>query len=473
MRIAAYCRVSTESERQLESLENQKAFFEDFAGRSGHTLIRIYADEGISGRQIKRREQFNQMLADAGKDLFDMVVVKDISRFARNTVDFLTAVRSLKAQGIEVLFVSNNQTILGDSEFILTIFSALAQEESASLSKRVKFGKKVNAKKGRVPNVIFGYDRVDNFTLAVNPAEAEAVRQVFDLYTNAGYGVRRIASVLSEGGTPSKTGGVWGAKTVRRLLENPVYMGVLVNNKSETVDFLTGKRKNLPEAERFVHERLALAIIPPGLFAETQRQLAQRRAAYGGSQTRHTAAHTYSALIRCGECGNAFYRKTTTYKNTFHRWRCGGNNAHGKGFCRNSIAIDEAELTAQINAYLHAAFSDSADFAVRLRAALAGEGGAEGGGAQAREGQLRRLDAVRERYKILFANGFIGMGELTKKCKEIDSAKERLQSEILPDSAAEEEGGKLDVSQLTNADMRRLIDRIVAMPDGEVCIYFR
>ena len=127
MKIAAYCRVSTSKEEQLDSLENQKAFFTAYASRNGYDLVRLYADEGISGTSLKNRDAFNRMMLDAQKKLFSMVVVKDISRLARNTVDFLVSIRQLKALGITVLFLNANMDSLGDSEFVLTIFGAMAQ----------------------------------------------------------------------------------------------------------------------------------------------------------------------------------------------------------------------------------------------------------------------------------------------------------------------------------------------------------
>ena len=133
MRIAAYCRVSTEKEEQLSSLENQKEFFEQYAERNGDTLVEIYADEGISGKSMAKRDAFLRMLAESENGGFDCVVVKDISRFSRNTQDFLYGVRTLKANGVDVRFLSNNQTVIGESEFVLTVFAALAQEESSNL----------------------------------------------------------------------------------------------------------------------------------------------------------------------------------------------------------------------------------------------------------------------------------------------------------------------------------------------------
>ena len=178
MRIAAYCRVSTAKEEQLDSLAHQKEFFQAYAQRNGYELVKIYADEGISGTRLQKREQFQALLHDAKGHRFELVVVKDISRFARNTVDFLQSVRALKELGVNTRFLTADMDSLGESEFVLTVFGALAQEESANLSKRVKFGKKLNAQKGRVPRCIYGYDRIDNFTLQINQAEADVVRLI-------------------------------------------------------------------------------------------------------------------------------------------------------------------------------------------------------------------------------------------------------------------------------------------------------
>ena len=159
MNIAAYCRVSTDKEDQLNSLETQKKFFEEFASKNGHNLTGLYADEGISGTKTRNRKEFLRLMRDARQKAFEMIIVKDISRFARNTVDLLQNIRELKALGIETTFLTANMGVLGQSEFVLTVFGALAQEESANISKRVKFGKKENAKKGKVPNIVYGYNK--------------------------------------------------------------------------------------------------------------------------------------------------------------------------------------------------------------------------------------------------------------------------------------------------------------------------
>ena len=275
MNIAAYCRVSTDKEDQLNSLEAQKEFFAEYTKRTGDTLVGLYADEGISGTKIKNRKEFLRMMTDAQHGLFDLVVVKDISRFARNTVDLLQNVRKLKSLGIETQFLTANMTSMGNSEFVLTIFGALAQEESANTSKRVKFGKKMNAEKGRVPNIVYGYDKTigDYFNLSINKAETETVRQIYKWYLDEGYGAAKIANMLNESGSKTKRNCKWSQNAICRILTNELYTGKIINGKQEVSDFLTGQRKAKDETEWFVVERPELRIIDDESFETAQEIL--------------------------------------------------------------------------------------------------------------------------------------------------------------------------------------------------------
>lgn len=284
MRYAAYCRVSTGSDEQLNSLINQKKFFEEYARSKGEPLVKIYADRGTSGKSVKSRKEFQNMLSDSEKNLFDVLLVKDISRFARNTVDFLSGIRLLKSRGIDVLFIGANQKVLGESEFVLTVFAALAQEESCGLSKRIIFGKKQGAKNGRVPNVIYGYDKISKYELKINPTEAKIVSLIFKLYTKENLGIRRISDYLNTMQIPTKNGKSWSAKTVRRIIANPIYKGVLVNNKTETLDFITEKRRTVPEAERYYHKSENLRIVSDEVFNEANRRLALMGEKCGGKK---------------------------------------------------------------------------------------------------------------------------------------------------------------------------------------------
>ena len=282
MNIAAYCRVSTDKEDQLNSLEAQKEFFSEYTKRTGDNLVRLYADEGISGTKIKNRKEFLRMMSDAEHGLFDMVVVKDISRFARNTVDLLQNVRKLKALGIETQFLTANMTSMGNSEFVLTIFGALAQEESANTSKRVKFGKKMNAEKGRVPNIVYGYDKTigDYFNLTINQEEAAVVRQIYEWYIKDGYGAAKISIFLNERGLRTKRNCQWSQNGVCRILTNELYTGKIINGKQEVTDFLTGQRADKDASEWMVVERPDLQIIDMETFEQAQQIMKSRGRAF-------------------------------------------------------------------------------------------------------------------------------------------------------------------------------------------------
>lgn len=203
------------------------------------------------------------MMSDAEHGFFNLVVVKDISRFARNTVDLLQNIRKLKALGIETQFLTANMTSMGNSEFVLTIFGALAQEESANTSKRVKFGKKINAEKGKVPNFVFGYDKTNGelFNLTINERKADAVRSIFRMYREEGYGAAKIANKLNERGIKTKRNCAWSANAVVRILTNELYTGKIINGKQVVADFLTGQRKQKDSSEWLITERPDLKII--------------------------------------------------------------------------------------------------------------------------------------------------------------------------------------------------------------------
>ena len=219
----------------------------------------------------------------------------------------LESIRRLKALGIECIFVNNSLKVLGESEFIVTIMAAIAQEESANLSKRVKFGKDITSRKGRVPPRIYGYDRLDNFTLRIVPAEAEVVREIFRLYLQ-GLGCRKIAQALEERGASTKLGASWNSRGVRRVLENPIYCGHYVNHKYTVSDFLSGQIQRLPPDMHYHHDRPGGPSSPLTPFREAARLMEQRRRKSGSAPpTRYSGRYPLSTLIRCQSCGRPLH----------------------------------------------------------------------------------------------------------------------------------------------------------------------
>ena len=493
MNIAAYCRVSTEKEDQLNSLEAQKEFFAEYTNKTGDVLVKLYADEGISGTKIKNRKEFLRMMADAELGLFDMVVVKDISRFARNTVDLLQNIRKLKALGIETQFLTANMTSMGNSEFVLTIFGALAQEESANTSKRVKFGKKMNAEKGRVPNIVYGYDKTigDYFNLTINEKEANIVRQIFKWYTEEGYGGAKIAIMLNERGETTKRNCKWSQNAVCRLITNELYIGKVINGKQEVADFLTGQRKEKDETEWFVIERPEFRIIDDETFEKAQRILASRYDSFNISHERQSNKYLFSTLIKCKDCGWSFRRTVRTYKNTYVRWVCSGHNGNGADSCPNAVSVDEEDLIQALQEYFQDLLRKKKkviDYVVKefQRVYKAKDENVQ----QEKEinSQLIKLKKSREKYMDMYADDLITRDELNEKIGGMRKEIERLENELRLVSYNLTKGDQLetilnntfkeiediaDVHEMTNEQLKRIVRRIVVDKDGNVDIYLR
>ena len=494
MKIAAYCRVSTDRDEQLDSLEHQKEFFTEFAVKNGHNLIRLYADEGITGTSLKKRGEFQHLLQDAKLGIFEMVVVKDISRFARNTVDFLQSIRTLKALGINTLFLTANMESLGESEFILTVFSALAQEESVNLSKRVKFGKKINAQKGRVPQRIFGYNRIDNFTLEINPKEAEVVRKIYHLYLDKGLGCRTISLELNRSGFKTKFDCDWNPRGVRRVLMNSIYCGEYVNNKYEIKDCLEGKQVCIPPDHHLHHERPEWAIISRETFDRTQLLLDERRKQYDSGYPfrdgRHSEKHLFSTLIKCEHCGRSFFQKHYTYVNTRYYWKCQTNDQFTAEKCDNRVTITESDLLNEIRQYLASLITDKEQFIQSVLTEL--EKNQEKPKKIVSKADLQKrkkqLQAKKDKYQEMYAADVMSMQELKEKVtyinKEIDDLNEQLDQVNVSDTIKKisieqvriyTEGIEdfLALENITNGDLRKIISRIVVNREGEIKIYLR
>lgn len=493
MNIAAYCRVSTEKKDQLNSLEAQKSFFAEYTKKTGDHLVRLYADEGISGTKIKNRKEFLRMMADAEHGLFDAVVVKDISRFARNTVDLLQNIRKLKALGIETQFLTANMTSMGDSEFVLTMFGALAQEESANTSKRIKFGKKMNAEKGRVPNIVYGYDKTigDYFNLTINQEESDIIRQIFRWYTREGYGATKIANMLNERGLKTKRNCSWNQAGVRRILTNKLYIGKIINGKEEVKDFLTSQRAKKDEEEWLVVEKSELRIIDDESFKLAQEILQSRHQQFNITHERQSNRHLFSTLIKCKDCGWSFRRTVRTYKNTYVRWVCSGHNSRGVDSCPNAITVDEEELIDVLQEYFAALIQEKKKVINHVMNEFQRIYKAKDENVEYEKdlnSQLAKLQKTRQKYMDMYTDDLISREELNEKLGGTRKEIERLENEIKIVSYNLTKGDQLssvlantfkeieditDVHEMTNAQLKRIIKKIEVDKDGNVDIYLR
>jgi len=493
MKIAAYCRVSTDKADQLNSLEAQKEFFMEYTKRTGDVLVKLYADEGISGTKIKNRKEFLRMMADAEKEMFEMIVVKDISRFARNTVDLLQNVRKLKALGIETQFLTANMTSMGNSEFVLTIFGALAQEESANTSKRVKFGKKLNAEKGRVPNMVYGYNKTigDYFNLEINTEESKVVKQIYKWYTEDGYGAAKIAKMLNEQGYKTKRNCNWSQNAICRILTNELYTGRIINGKEEVSDFLTGQRREKEETEWIIVERPELQIIEEKTYKQAQEILHKRQDTFHGKGERESNKYLFSTLIRCKECGWSFRRTVRTYKNTYVRWVCSGRNGNGADSCLNKISIDEEEMIQVLQEYFAKVLQKKKkvkEYVVKefQRVYKAKDENTEY--EKELNLQVARLQRMRQKYMNMYTDDLISREELNHKLagtrqelKDLENELKMVESNLMKGDQLEKILNHTfqqieditDVHEMTNIQLKRLVKKIEVDKDGNVEIGLR
>lgn len=335
LRVCAYARVSTDKDDQANSYESQVRYFTEYIKQhSDWTFAGIYADEGISGTNTKKRREFNRMITDAENGLIDLILTKEVSRFARNTVDTLSITRSLKKQGIYVIFMNDNiNTADCDGELRLSIMATIAQDESRKTSERVKWGQKRQMEKG----VVFGRDMlgyaVKDGKLYLNEKEAEIVKLIFHKFTNEGKGTHVIARELREAGILPMRVKEWSNTVILRVLRNEKYVGDLCQKKTWTPDYLSHEKKYNRGDEEKVYIRdhhPEIAIIDRELWDRTQAEL-ERRSPSPELKAKHSNRYWCSGKLTCGECGGRFVSRTQHLKNgdTYKAWRCWESSKHG------------------------------------------------------------------------------------------------------------------------------------------------
>ena len=334
LRVAAYCRVSTDKDDQKNSLESQKSYFEDYIKRNPDwELVKIYPDEGITGTSTKKRKQFNNMITDAKCGKIDRIITKEVSRFARNTVDTLQYTRELKSLGVGVLFINDNiNTLDSDGELRLTIMASIAQEESRKTSERVKWGQKRQMEKGVVfGRNILGYN-LKNGVLTVKEEEAKLVRHIFNKYLD-GKGLRIIAKELHSEGYKTKNGNSeWTNKSIRTILQNEKYVGDLLQKKTITPDFLTHQKQyNRGEEEMVYIKNHHEPIIDRKTFDFVQAEFKRKSEEYKSDNTKHSNRYAFSGKLKCGCCGRRYVAHFRKRKDGSKRkiWNCYNNVKNG------------------------------------------------------------------------------------------------------------------------------------------------
>lgn len=352
LRVTFYARVSSESDEQLNSLDNQIGYYRDLIARNpAWTFVDGYIDEGLSGMTTKKRENFHRMIRDGKDGLFDLIITKEITRFARNTLDSIRFTRELLGAGVGVFFQNDNiNTFDEDSELRLTIMSGIAQDELRKLSSRVKFGHQQAIKNGVVlgNSRIFGYRKEDK-RLVIDEDEAPMIRELFSLYATDQYSMKQLETLFWEKGYRNHNGKKIAHTTMSGLISNPKYKGYYVGNKVRVVDMFTKKQKFLPPEEWVMFKdetgEIVPAIVSEELWDAANEVLARRSTDVKRRQNQCRHSNLLTGKLFCTHCGTAYYRRDSKDKqgNVNSKWVCAGKIKNGAGSCP-SVALYEDEL---------------------------------------------------------------------------------------------------------------------------------
>ncbi|MCM1506443.1 MAG: recombinase family protein [Ruminococcus flavefaciens] len=485
--VVAYCRVSTNKESQNGSFETQKKFFVDYAEKNNLNLVHIYSDQGITGTSIEKRPGFSQMIKDSEKGIFKCVLVKDISRFSRNVLDLIKCIRQLTGYKINVKFITMDMNTIDGDELMLILGGMISQQESANLSKRIKFSKRVNASKGTVPNSCYGYIKIngEKYNMAIDEEQAKVVKEIFDLYVNGGNGTHKIAKILNERGIKSAKGRQWSTTAVSRTLKNKIYAGYVINGKTEVENFITKKRIKRDKSEWIEVENSSLRIIPLELWEKAQTINNSNNT--GLEKTIHkkrSNKHLFSTLITCECCGYSFRRiqnKRKDYTRTY--WGCSGRNRYGAEYCKNKTMIMEDELIENIDNYFQSLIKDRKKFVESIMNQYQ-KRQPESPEIELRK-QLDNLQDLRQKNINLYMHNIIKFEEMQKKVADIDrqiceiklkldfiETPENMEKKLyqLYRMLSENFEKYSSVANMTNAELRTLIKGITTDENGNVNI---
>ena len=355
LRVAAYCRVSTDDEDQINSYNTQVAFYTEYISSNPKwKFVGIYADEGVTGTMVSKRKGFQDMIKDCEKHKIDLILTKSISRFARNTVESLTYVRKLKAMNIGVMFEEQNiNSLTTDSEMFVGLYSVIAQAESENISANVRWGIQQRMKKGiyGFHFKTYGYIKGSDGEPEIVPDEAEVVRKVFKLYLN-GYSISGIEKYLTENKLFNREGKPFSSSVIRSMLSNEKYVGDLLLQKTYRLDCISKKTVvNNGQLPKYLVSNNHAPIIDRDTFNLVQLETARRGSKSKKSDNcitelgKYSSKYAFSEILFCGDCGSPFRRKVITRANGRDvYWRCINRAENGKKYCKKSVSIKEKDL---------------------------------------------------------------------------------------------------------------------------------
>ncbi len=458
--VTSYSRVSSDSDNQLNSLSNQISYYEDFIRKNKNwTYVEGYVDEGLSGATTKKRENFHRMVEDGKSGKFDLIITKEITRFARNTLDSILYTRELLNSGVGVFFQNDNiNTFDEDSELRLTIMSGIAQDELRKLSSRVKFGHAQAIKNGVVlgNSRIFGYIK-DGGRLVVDEDEAKMVRDLFELYATGEYSMKQLETIFWERGFRNHRGNKIAHTTMSGIISNPKYKGYYVGNKVKVIDLFTKKQKFLPPEEWVMFKdetgEIVPAIVSEDLWDKANKVLKKRSEDVKNRQGICNHANLLTGKLYCTNCGTAYYRRDSKDKNgnKNSKWICSGKIKNGTDSCP-SFAIYEEELKPLLLEVFNETETNVGDLIeeyVEMFKSLGNEKNAE-----------KQISALKEQVELIQKKkskllGYNAAGQLSDR--DFISMNKECDQEM---SRAEKQIYELEQQQLSNAEFQKHIDTI-------------
>ena len=413
-RMAAYCRVSTDSAEQKTSYETQKQVYTNMiARRKDWTMVGIYADEGISGTRADKRPEFNKMIKDCLAGKIDYIITKSVSRFARNTVECLEFVRMLKARNIGILFEEQNiDTLKCDSELYLVIYAGFAQSESESMSKNITWAFRKNFEDGKVVfnySKMVGYRKGNDGNPEIIPEEAEIIRNIYDWFL-AGKTPREIIDLLITDGIQTKCGKQkWSVGTIQSILRNEKYCGDAILQKTVTIDCISKThKKNTGEAPMYYVHNNHEAIVTREQFNKVQEELLRRNTIVPKNASKAISAqgrysrYALTEIMHCDECGSRYKRCTWAKKGVRKIvWRCMSRIEHGTQYCKNSPSLEESKLhQAIVRAINRFNQENETTYRLLMKASLSDALGI-GGSNEEMELLTRRIDSLNKKMMAL------------------------------------------------------------------------
>ena len=493
LRVAAYCRVSTEEEEQQGSFEIQKLYYtEKINSTPEWEVAGIYADDGISGVHTKKRDGFNQMIQDCKKHRIDLILTKSISRFARNTLDSIQYVRMLKQMGIAVVFEKENiNTATMNSEMILTVLSAFAQAESESISQNVARGKRMGYKHGKFAfpyGRIIGYRKGADGKPEIIPEQAEIIRLILNSYLQ-GNSLQSIKAKLETAGALTARGNTaWSAQSIQRILQNEKYCGDVLLQKTFTEDVLTGvHKKNTGQLPQYYIENYHEGIVSKQMFREVQAEIARRNSKSAANQRkrrrgRYNSKYALSERLFCGDCGSPYKRVTWNIHGRKQIvWRCVNRIEYGTKFCGNSPSIPEEEL---YRAILKAVQGLAANFTDEVAAQINGILHDIQTGESTKPNLQEQLEQTQQEFDRLLEMSLDFDEEtpfLDDRLKKLNSKIKRLRKAIGDTAAQQEKASQpemllsakdLQIQEYDDALTARIIEKITVRSRNEIEIRF-